>query len=387
MNVIIKCRSTCNKAASASGRLCHPYKCNSWYTTNATAMKGGGKSKLYASVSLLTITVVTFVFYSSSFGSQIMRESPLDASNYHHHGNATEKSSGSSSGSSSSCGSTTTASILERKLDILTDSHYKQLQDDGVVVIDNVLTNLELDMARNEVDKMISDKMISINDHNDASVRSDHVIFINESIGKHQRSVLSTGLLQCLRLIRSVPFELKTRGYQPDDMLGVPMSNQLSCYDGNKSNYIAHRDVPDQTVTSLSSPLSSLFFHPLRSVIQNGLSDRKVTIILYLNESTWDSTCNDNDDNDNGNLKCYLGTAASDVTGDTATSIKLIEPVGGRLVIFDSTKILHEVRPSTSRRRAITVWAGGSTASVPMESYRIFYIPYNDICWKNVTFF
>ena len=36
--------------------------------------------------------------------------------------------------------------------------------------------------------------------------------------------------------------------------------------------------------------------------------------------------------------------------GDTATEILDIIPKGGRMVIFDSTSILHEVLPTSDRR-------------------------------------
>ena len=41
------------------------------------------------------------------------------------------------------------------------------------------------------------------------------------------------------------------------------------------------------------------------------------------------------------------------------------KPLGGRLVLFDSRRVLHEVRPnaSASDRLALTVWIGGSSTA------------------------
>ena len=68
-----------------------------------------------------------------------------------------------------------------------------------------------------------------------------------------------------------------------------------------------------------------------------------------------------------GALLLYLGAEYDDNVGTTAPSVLEILPVGGRLVIFDSRTILHEVCPHTRDdvdRVAMTVWLGGpSTVS------------------------
>jgi hypothetical protein len=66
-----------------------------------------------------------------------------------------------------------------------------------------------------------------------------------------------------------------------------------------------------------------------------------------------------------GSLLLYIGTDAADMTGETAAKIVEIEPIGGRLVLFDSRRMLHEVLPhdNDSERIALTVWIGGMHAS------------------------
>ena len=49
--------------------------------------------------------------------------------------------------------------------------------------------------------------------------------------------------------------------------------------------------------------------------------------------------------------------------GTTARAVLEVMPVGGRLVLFDSRSVLHEVRPHTRGdvdRVAMTMWIGGA---------------------------
>ena len=68
---------------------------------------------------------------------------------------------------------------------------------------------------------------------------------------------------------------------------------------------------------------------------------RRLTAILYCN-SDWDLP------EDGGALRCFLGAQANDDIGVTATCVRDISPQGGRLVLFDSQKILHQVLPPSS---------------------------------------
>ena len=94
-----------------------------------------------------------------------------------------------------------------------------------------------------------------------------------------------------------------------------------------------------------------------------------MTAILYLNLPGWDDTV------DGGKLKCYLNCSSDDHTGETASSVRAINPAGGTLVLFDSTYLLHEVTPSSRDRYALTIWITGediptdtATATTPSNS-------------------
>ncbi|HEY0109766.1 MAG TPA: 2OG-Fe(II) oxygenase [Fibrella sp.] len=71
-------------------------------------------------------------------------------------------------------------------------------------------------------------------------------------------------------------------------------------------------------------------------------SKRKLSVICYLNDA-WQPT-------DGGQLAVYLPQP----NGPEQTT--LIDPIGGRLVCFDSGLLEHEVLPATRERLSITGW-------------------------------
>lgn len=237
---------------------------------------------------------------------------------------------------------------------------------DGIVVIDNVLTIDELSTARLEVNKILDNSEIiptskkndqvsfAINDQNDLDIRSDLVTWVSECIGKGQNSLIGPGVLRVLRCIRSIPFELQELGLD-GDLLGVPFSNQLACYNGGNSHYVPHRDAldfgegfslkaekniafPDESpnTKSITKPDSQgcQCKHPLATILQGDMEQRRITIIIYLNDEQWDSTAGGLVDS--GHLRIYVNAQPGDVTGKTASSIRDIEPRGILSVSFPS---------------------------------------------------
>jgi len=147
-----------------------------------------------------------------------------------------------------------------------------------------VLSDAEVRKARSEsIHLMDITKSFEENDNKDQETRKDSVLWISESIGSSQNSKLGAGLLYALRCVRAVPDELvRLHGYDPVQF-GVPFSNQLACYDGLGANYIPHRDTPELLENGRSS-------HKLRWLLQPGVEERKLTIILYLNDESWNPT-------------------------------------------------------------------------------------------------
>ena len=258
---------------------------------------------------------------------------------------------------------------------------------DGIVVVDNALSIEELRSARADVAIMMEANIYFEKTEQDSEdVRTDCVCWISERIPS-QRVTLGAGLREALRIVRSAPLALmeadETRGQNTDTdtnmdlLMGVPLSNQLASY-SHGGKYVAHRDTPGVSDAS--------FHHPLQRLLQPGLNDRKLTVILYLNDTEWDEGKDDVTDESKheGCLRCYLGTNKNDGTGSSASRVLNIAPKGGRMVIFDSTKVLHEVcsfpdTAPTRQRTAITCWVGGTHSEYTF--LRPFCIPREEMLY------
>ena len=247
-----------------------------------------------------------------------------------------------------------------KKVPIINTAAMDRFREHGILIIDDVLSPAELKSAQVDLLHLLDSKIFQVTEQHSEDIRTDLTCLISEPIA-NQILTLGAGMRDALRIVRSVPFQLLSNGSGSDEALyGVPLTNQLSCYDGLGSHYRPHRDTPKSSS------------HPLSWLLQAGLDDRETTIILYLNDIDWDIG-----DNYDGCLRCFLGTLPDDDVGSSATSILNIAPKGGRMVIFDSKKILHEVRPCSKQRAAITCWVGGSHSMY--EFLRPFCIPYNEI--------
>jgi SM-20-related protein len=97
---------------------------------------------------------------------------------------------------------------------------------------------------------------------------------------------------------------------------------QLAVFPGDGARYVAHRDA------------------------LAGDPARRATAIVYLNPD-WRTE-------DGGCLRVRLPEGTRDV-----------EPVGGRLVVFLSDRVEHEVLPSFAVRRAATAWFRGPEGVLP----------------------
>ncbi len=79
-------------------------------------------------------------------------------------------------------------------------------------------------------------------------------------------------------------------------------------------------------------------------------SQRVLTSILYLTDDDFDSGVH------GGCLRMFLGCEPGDASGETAISIKDVEPVPGRLVVFKSRNVPHAVLDTSRRRLALSCW-------------------------------
>ena len=85
---------------------------------------------------------------------------------------------------------------------------------------------------------------------------------------------------------------------------------------------------------------------------------RKISLVLYLNEDGWDA------EKDGGILRAYIrqpmtnkrnsSTAKNNIV--ISESTQDITPQGGKLVLFDSASVEHEVLPTCKERWAVVGW-------------------------------
>ena len=245
-----------------------------------------------------------------------------------------------------------------------------QLGSSGVLVLDDVLSPAQLRQARHDVLSMQNNGKFDPSPNLDESIRSDRIIFLtaqdrqasargactsrqagqapNEGCG---RLLPGEGLLHVQWLLQGVAGALQDQSFkgfgtsaeldlaQPLK-LRVPDQLQLAVYPASESFYVAHRDVDNRSI------LEAGLMGWLKS---ESYRTRSITAILYLNDTEWDAE-------HGGCLRCYLGAKRNDLTGESAVEVRDIDPRGGRLVVFDSQKVLHEVMPTHRTRSACTAW-------------------------------
>jgi hypothetical protein len=137
------------------------------------------------------------------------------------------------------------------------------------------------------------------------------------------------------------PAEGSLSSFWPD--LGVSDSFMLASYPGEGSHYLKHRDndvVPQAThEVAWQAPLiQDRVGGSWEGPPGSRVGDRAVTAIMYLNRN-WEAA-------DGGCLRMYREDQP----------FVDIQPSAGRLVIFDSRRMEHEVMPTRRQRWALSSW-------------------------------
>jgi len=265
---------------------------------------------------------------------------------------------------------------------IISNRDVESLSAKGYVVIDNVLSLSELrNGIKNDLEQRNIVMALTDSPNGDNETRTDKLVFISkverdDVVNRRAvRTVIDPkdegeGLLRAQVILRGVAhalykrsfagfaelntqdnegdWESKWETYYPMYLeLLVPEFVQLSVYAGNGSHYKAHRD----GVASSFFTLGLLNWLKLKCYRR-----RRITAILYLNNEEDEKYGNWNCEEHGGGLRLFLGAKQGDEKGTTALSTVDIAPVGGRLVLFDSQNMLHEVLPVYRQRSAITCW-------------------------------
>lgn len=160
-----------------------------------------------------------------------------------------------------------------------------------------------------------------------ADIRTDSIVWIDTDDAALKHVVCS---------MSEVP------SYVSGAVLSMPRKIQMSHFD-HASKYIKHRDNKHRSRMNIDD--NSLWFSDSQQRY------RYLTCILYATPENWSS------DKDGGALRCYFDTDVLDDAGVTAKEVVDIEPKCGRLLVFESEKVLHEVLPTNRTGRvAITAW-------------------------------
>ena len=230
----------------------------------------------------------------------------------------------------------------------------KNFEEQGYLVVDNVLCQGEVQNARREADGL---EFFPTGQHGSA-VRTDEVRWLrfddpnDSSNAPGSTPVIGLGLATAVHRLRAVALQLKLhkfRGFQAREFapvsLGVPRALQLSRYppqDGDSVPlYRPHLDGYPCKPWSLRA-LGHRLMHPQQSAV----AARQLTAILYLQHPEAFSLSSQ----EGGELVLHLKEPVA------------IAPVCGRLILFDSKTVVHEVVPHSSAmpRMALTCWIGGA---------------------------
>ena len=230
------------------------------------------------------------------------------------------------------------SSLLTRR--VVTASHVRQLEREGIVVIHNALSADQLREARSCVTKDLEEDLEKSKfdySGNEASVRQDRVQWVrSEPLGDDGEKSDEPSLQDAIHLLRGVAHVLEQCGYSRASQFQIPHDCQLAVYQGNDvDGYEKHLDRCTGTVYDLGL---------LEYWRLSDFRCRVVTAILYLNT-------NERSVEEGGQLRYWA-------TADSPEHFH-ITPVGGTLVIFDSNQIYHQVMPSKTSRIALTSWIHG----------------------------
>jgi hypothetical protein len=223
-------------------------------------------------------------------------------------------------------------------------AHIRELEKNNVVVINNVLSPSTLHYARARAEMLGS---IMEPSPNDVDVRQDVIISIKEDDEYDH----GDAMVHCMRLLRGLPHLLDRFDYATSVRHVVPRQCQLALYrpDGT-SAYVRHLD-------RCNMPLVEMGL--LGWLRASDYRHRVVTAILYLNSPDWtgggelrlfDGSVDDDDDDGENDEKDG---------GDDGKYLDIV-PSGGKLILFDSSRVEHQVLASHGEDRyALTCWFNG----------------------------
>jgi len=227
----------------------------------------------------------------------------------------------------------------------LTRGNVAELQTNHLLIIDNALPHNVVEGCRLEAEALDAKGYLRPPAmHRALGDRRDRLVGIEE---KSELLVPGGHLVRLIQYLKSLAAELIDGGY--NEALTVPPSIMLACYDGQGAFYKPHMDSMDD-------------------------DPRLVTAIFYLVDDKWDGRL----EADGGNLIWWTVTEDDLESAHSEREKHQLEPKvetrrssfhlavvlccflscaqAGRLVVFNSRTVMHEVMPTHRKRFAVTLW-------------------------------
>ena len=220
------------------------------------------------------------------------------------------------------------------KLRLISAKHCAAFQRDGLAVIDGALPPAWAEAVVAEVAALEASGAMAPTQQQTYGVRQDKVAWLTAATAPpHIR--LALGFLTGVAATLNDRLRLS---------LLAPEAAMCTCYDGDGSHFIVHRDNTCDATSAARWAGSS------GDMISRDecINAREATAIIYANTG-WKSE-------DGGELRCHIGADPDDDSGESADRVRDIAPRAGRMVLFKSRELLHEVLPSHARRIAISLW-------------------------------
>lgn len=227
-------------------------------------------------------------------------------------------------------------SISDNNKDILRLKSIQDLSDDDrdkykIIIVDNYCDMDLLDRVR----KSLLDSEFSSSPQ-DRSIRSDRVKWLCKEEYDKIGGDISTVLCRMISL--AAVFSDDTIPLEP------PSHLQAALFNGSGERYVKHKDNKPRESRNIEDDSLWLSNREQR--------DRFLTCVLYLTPPDWHVS-------DGGKLRCYLcdEEEGEEQLLEERGRVVDILPVSGRLVVFRSCDIPHEVLPTLrDGRLALTAW-------------------------------
>jgi|APGre2960657444_1045066.scaffolds.fasta_scaffold00962_2 Rps23 Pro-64 3,4-dihydroxylase Tpa1-like proline 4-hydroxylase len=222
---------------------------------------------------------------------------------------------------------------------LLDESHAETLRSGGVVVLEDFLQrSAHPEAAATLLDDLLllhATGRMQLSPQALTGARGDRVAWLSE---REAAALSLPSLASAIRTLKSAAAQLNAHcGMR----LVVPARAQVASYDGDGAHYRCHWDN-----------------------CRGGSNRRAMTLVTYAAPDDWS-------EGDGGALRCHTGAPACPEDEQDASSLKAaaaqgqqplwpfvdVQPRTGRLALFDSKQLLHEVRPCCRQRCAVTLWA------------------------------